>query len=107
MPFDLDIISEFFRDGLFLITKHGYQELDHDHITIENLRHAIGADETEIIENYPGEPQGESCLIIGWCSPDFPIHVCLGMSSSKPEIITVYQPKSTKFYPPEYRKRRK
>jgi len=73
---------------------------------MENLWHAIGADEPEIIENYPDNPRVESCLIIGWCKPDFPIYVCVGLSSSTPEIITVYKPKPTKLYPPEYRKRR-
>jgi hypothetical protein len=106
MPFNLDKISEFFRTGNYSITTHGYEELDNDGITIEKLEYAIGNDDPEIIEIYPDDPRGESCLVIGWFEPDLPIHVCLGMSVAKPEIITAYRPSSIKFRPPDFKKRR-
>lgn len=106
MPFNLDRISEFFRTGRYAITKHGYEELDNDGITIERLEIAIGHDSPEIIEDYPNDPRGASCLVLGWFEPDHPIHVCVSMSSDEPEVVTAYRPSSRKFYPPEFRRRR-
>ena len=107
MPLNLNMISGRFRDGRYSITKHGYEELDHDSITIEKLETDIGHDSPEIIEDYPDDPRGASCLVLGWFEPDLPIHVCVSMSDDEPEIITAYRPSSVKFYPPDFRRRRR
>jgi len=106
MPLDLNMISESFRNGRYSITAHGYQELDKDSITIEKLERAIGHDAPEIIEDYPNDPRGASCLVLGWFEPDLPIHVCVSMSDNQPEIVTAYRPSSIKFHPPDFRRRR-
>lgn len=102
----MNAISESFRQGKYSITRHGYEELDNDGITIEHLELAIGHDSPEIIEDYPYDPRGASCLVLGWCDPGEPIHVCMGVSDDKPEVITAYIPNPNKFYPPEFRQRR-
>ncbi|MDP1715758.1 MAG: DUF4258 domain-containing protein [Anaerolineales bacterium] len=107
MPLNLDMISECFRIGRYSITSHGFQELDNDHITIIKLETAIGHDSPEIIEDYPDDPRGASCLVLGWFEPDLPIHVCVGISSDMPEIITAYRPSPLKFHAPEFRRRRR
>ena len=106
MPLNLDMISKCFRTGRYSITKHGYQELDADSITIEKLEVAIGNDSPEIIEDYPNDPRGASCLVLGWFEPDLPIHVCVGISEQEPELITAYRPSSIKFHAPDFRRRR-
>jgi hypothetical protein len=106
MPLSLNLISECFRTGNYNITKHGYEELDNDGITIKKLEIAIGQDSPEIIEDYPNDPRGHSCLIQGWFEPDLSVHVCVGISQDKPEVITAYRPNLRKFYPPEFRRRR-
>jgi hypothetical protein len=58
MPLNLEEVSEFFRNGDYYITKHGYEELDDDGITIERLETAIGLDNPKIIEDYPSDPRG-------------------------------------------------
>jgi hypothetical protein len=103
---DLVTIAECFRTRRYSITKHGYEELDKDSITIEILEDALGHDSPEVIENYPDDPRGTSCLIIGWFEPDLPIHVCIGVSDGLPEVITAYRPSSIKFRQPEFRRRR-
>jgi len=100
------MISEYIRNGQYSITTHGYEELDNDSITIVELEIAIGEDAPEIIEDYPDDPRGASCLILGWPEPNIPVHVCLGVSQNEPEVITAYRPSPNKFWPPEYRKRR-
>ena len=106
MPLELNAISECFRTGRYSITVHGYEELDNDSITIENLEEAIGHDEPEIIEDYPDDSRGASCLLLGWFEIGLPIHVCVGISDEMPEIITAYRPSTSRFIPPDFRRRR-
>jgi hypothetical protein len=106
MPLSLDAVVERFRAQQYSITVHGYQELDKDGITIAMLETAIGRDSPEIIENYPADPRGAACLILGWYEPDLPIHVCVGLSGENPEIITAYKPSSVRFRAPEFRRRK-
>ena len=106
MPPNLDMISEAFRNGSYSITTHAYEELDNDNFTIEKLETAIGNDDPEIIEDYPDDPRGASCLVIGWFGPDLPIHVCVGVSGAEPEVITAYKPSPIRFWPPDFRRRR-
>jgi len=106
MPPSMDAIANFFRVGDYNITVHGYEELDNDSITIENLELAIGQDKPEIIEDYPTDARGASCLILGWCQTTVPIHVCVSISGDKPEVITAYRPNPKYFLPPYFRQRR-
>lgn len=107
MPLNLEEISEFFRNGDYYITRHGYEELDDDSITIEQLETAIGHDNPKIIEDYPNDPRGASCLILGDAISEIKIHVCIGVSGSKPEVITAYIPSPEKFCAPEFAVRRR
>lgn len=107
MPLSLDAISECFKKGNYYITKHGYEELDNDSITIENLENAIGHDNPKIIEDYPNDPRGASCLIIGDVDSEIKIHVCIGISSQIPEVITAYIPSPERFHAPEFELRRR
>ena len=103
---NIDAIAECFRDGKYSLTKHGYEELDNDNITIKKLEDAIGHDSPEIIEDYPNDPRGASCLIQGWFEADLSIHVCVNIVGDIPLVITAYRPNATKFLPPNFRKRR-
>ncbi|MEW5827450.1 MAG: DUF4258 domain-containing protein [Chloroflexota bacterium] len=107
MPLGIENVAECFRNGKYTITVHGYEELDKDSITVNILETAIGYDSPEIIEDYPTDPRGASCLVLGWPEPDIPIHVVVGISNENPEVITAYRPSSSKFYPPEFRQRKR
>lgn len=102
----LDIIVQCFRDGEYFITRHGYEELDNDEITIDMLERAIGQDSPEIIEDYPDDRRGAACLVSGWFESNDSIHVVVGISSEKPIVITAYKPSNEWFYPPDYKRRR-
>jgi hypothetical protein len=106
MPLDLNAIVECFRVGRYFITTHGYEELDNDNITIEILEKAIGDDSPVIIEDYPQDRRGASCLISGWFEPNQSIHVVVGVTGDEPVVITAYKPNFRVFYPPDYRRRR-
>lgn len=53
----------------------------------------------EIIEHYPDDGRGESCLILGF-SDNIPIHVVCGKRGERIVIITTYVPKPPKFVDP-------
>jgi hypothetical protein len=56
----------------------------------------------EIIEEYPNDQRGESCLILGYAD-ETPIHIVCGWRGEKVVIITVYIPKFPKFINPKTR----
>lgn len=92
MQFDLIIISSRFREGEYAIRSHADDEMAEDGVTADLLVEAIGRDSPKIIEKYE-----YSCLILGWCSPNEPIHavVALGTVNEKydtPVLVTVYRP---------------
>lgn len=47
----------------------------------------------EIIEEYPEDPRGPSCLILGYAEVLNPIHVvCANLESDQILIVTAYEP---------------
>ena len=62
----------------------------------------------EIIENYPDDPRGASCLVLGFCGQK-PIHAVCTIKTDPEELflITVYDPsKRPDKWTENYRKRR-
>lgn len=93
MGANLELIVESFANKLYDITTHGSTEMDNDKITTQLLEEAIGSDKPKIMEDYPLNNRGPSCLILGWTTEyKRPIHVCIGYAGSKPEVITAYRP---------------
>ena len=61
-------------------------------IAVRELEEAI-ANRSEIIEDYPDDKYGPSCLILGFTKAGRPLHVqCSYPSRPLIKIITVYQP---------------
>lgn len=92
MQFDLVAISSKFRESGYDISTHADEEMQEDDIQIDYLEEAIGRDGPKIIEKYQ-----YSCLILGWSSPNEPIHavVALGtvdMKYDTPIVVTAYRP---------------
>jgi len=46
----------------------------------------------EVIENYPDDPRGHSCLLLGYGNNDRPIHVVCSPKDEYLAIITAYIP---------------
>jgi hypothetical protein len=73
------------------ISFHAEKERYAENIIISDLENAIC--NGEILEDYPDDPRGPSCLVLGY-SQNRPIHIVCGYSSMKwIRIITVYIPK--------------
>ena len=77
------------------ISFHAENERYAENVTIPDLEAAIR--NGEILEDYPGDPRGPSCLVLGY-SQVGPIHVVCGyVSTNWIRIITVYIPRFPKW----------
>jgi hypothetical protein len=59
-----------------------------------------------VIENYPQDVRGHSCLVLGWGEKDRPLHVVCAPKPDYLAVITTYLP-SPEQWEPDWRTRRK
>ena len=64
-------------------------------ITTSEVRETI--ERGELIEDYPEDPRGHSCLMLGFDEKHRPIHVVCSPKKDYLAIITAYVPESTKW----------
>ncbi|MGQ9626166.1 MAG: DUF4258 domain-containing protein [Anaerolineae bacterium] len=86
-------LKKLVRAGQYRLTLHAEFERDADQITLEEIDHALLSEQCEVIEDYPYNARGHSCLMLGFTNQGDPIHFVCGLSD--PEmlvIITVYRP---------------
>jgi len=93
-----------FGSGRYFIgPRVGLRQLEHN-ISTADLEHAFGNDAPEVIEDYPDDPRGHSCLIRGVDQAGRVLHlVCTVADPSY--AITCYEPDPALWYP-SFRKRR-
>ncbi|MGE0681400.1 MAG: DUF4258 domain-containing protein [Candidatus Binatia bacterium] len=79
------------RRSKYALSIHAERERQADKITIAELEEALR--NCELIEDYPDDPRGESCLAVGFAA-NRPIHAVCALKHSPEEIflITVYDP---------------
>ena len=77
----------------YRLTLHAENERDADKITIEEIKAAFLSVKAEIIEDYPNDPRGQSCLILGFTKQNRPVHIVCGIEDVVMlVVITVYRP---------------
>ncbi|GFE70601.1 DUF4258 domain-containing protein [Chroococcus sp. FPU101] len=75
----------------FEFSQHALNQSILRHISVTEIREAIASG--EIIEDYPNDKYGASCLILGFTIKGRPIHLqCSYPSRPLIKIITVYEP---------------
>ena len=87
----LAAIRRAFFDGNYLVTRHFLDSLLDRGIAMDAVAGAVRDDEPEIIEDYPADAQGASCLIL--CKDR--TGTCYHVVCSHPPavwLITVYEP---------------
>ncbi|RPJ13855.1 MAG: DUF4258 domain-containing protein [Desulfobacteraceae bacterium] len=99
----IDEIKEKIGKNQYEYTLHAEIERKTDDLTFYQIEEAILAG--EILEQYPDDGRGESCLLVGF-SDNIPIHVVCGGRGDKVVIITVYVPNQPKFVDPWTRSRK-
>ena len=78
-------------NGDYKITEHAIEEAEKDLLLLLEIKEAILTG--ELIEDYPEDRRGHSCLVLGY-SEGKAIHIVCGMRGQKAIIITVYCPDS-------------
>lgn len=88
----LDEIRAKVRQGRYEFSKHAVDQSILRSITVAEIEDAV-ENESELIEDYPGDKYGPSCLILGFTQGGRPLHVqCSYPSRPLVKIITLYQP---------------
>lgn len=93
---DIKAIQALVRAGKLETTLHAEEERGEEDITFSQIKECI--QNGEILEPYPDDPRGPSCLILGYSKSKKAIHVVCGvLPQMVVRIITVYIPKPPKW----------
>ncbi len=93
---DIEHIRDRVRKGSYVISFTHTEKLRRRKISLATIEQAMG--EGEIIESYPEDPRGPSCLIQGYAKNGQPIHiVCGNLEKDLILIITAYEPDSAEW----------
>ena len=87
---DIDFIKKRVSSNEYDLSLHAHNERQEEQITIDEIEKVLlrGV----IIEQYPNDPRGGSCLVAGRVSKK-PLHVVCGVRGKRLLIITVYRPR--------------
>lgn len=84
-------IREKVASDQFEFSEHAVNQSIMRRISVQELRAAIA--EGEIIEDYPDDKYGPSCLILGFTPEGRPIHIqCSYPDRPLVKIVTLYEP---------------
>ncbi len=90
----LDDIREKIAGRQYEFSKHAVDQSIIRDISLAELEQAVSI-RSEVIEDYPEDKYGPSCLILGFTSVGRPIHVqCSYQTRPLIKIITLYEPDS-------------
>jgi hypothetical protein len=78
-------------DGLFEFSEHAADQSIIRHVSVQEIREAFA--NSQIIEDYPDDKYGPSCLVLGLTLEDRPLHIlCSHPSRPLVKIVTLYEP---------------
>ena len=102
---ELEEIRQLVEQGRYEFSIHAQQERLEDDLDVVEIENALV--QGEILEDYPNDPRGESCLILGYADTK-PIHAVVGWARKDRterilRIVTVYIPKIPKWTDPQTR----
>jgi hypothetical protein len=91
MPPPIEEIRRKFAEDQFEFSKHAVDQSILRQIRVQEVREAIATG--QVIEDYPEDKYGPSCLVCGFTRLQRPLHLQISYSS-RPliKIITVYEP---------------
>ena len=78
--------------GLLRVSSHAIEEAEADQLTLPQIQSSTTSG--ECIEDYPTDPRGPSCLVLGQLADGSPIHALWGFDAffQQAILITVYLP---------------
>lgn len=85
------------RRGDWELTLHARQQSQTRRISPEEIESAILRG--QVIEDYPDDPRGPSCLVFGYTRQRRPIHIVVAYPSTgqRMKVITVYEPSANQW----------
>ncbi len=87
----IDAIRSKVADDLFEFSKHAVDQSILRNISLDEFRESIA--NAIVIEDYPNDKYGPSCLVLGFTKNGRPIHVqCTYAMRDLLKIITLYEP---------------
>jgi Domain of unknown function (DUF4258) len=99
----IELIRELFRRREYEYSLHALDQSILRRISTREIEEAV--EDGEIIEDYPADEYGPSCLILGFTSDRRPLHVqCTYPQRIPVKVITLYQPDPGQWI--EFRRRR-
>jgi len=87
---EINDIKRRVQQGKFSLSFTHTEKLRERKIEIRELEQAISGG--EIIEDYPTDPRGPSCLVLGCTEEGRPLHMVCGIMGTELIIITAYEP---------------
>lgn len=88
----LEEIKEKVAARQYEFSKHAVDQSIIRRISVEEIAEAIVSSK-EIIEDYPDDKYGPSCLILGFTQNGRPLHIqCSSPSRPLVKLVTVYEP---------------
>ncbi|MFK7845589.1 MAG: DUF4258 domain-containing protein [Rhodothermales bacterium] len=98
----IEEIAEKIQAGFYEFSKHAVDQSIIRDISVQEIREAFK--QSEIIEDYPNDKYGPSCLILGFTAQERPLHIqCSYPSRPLVKIITLYEPDPNRWI--DYKKR--
>ncbi len=89
-------IQEKIQGEQFEFSKHAVDQSIIRRISVQEVREALAV--AELIENYPEDKYGPSCLLLGKTKAGRPLHIhCSYPTRSMIKIITLYEPDSVRW----------
>jgi hypothetical protein len=100
---DIEQVKALIRQRRYKTSHHAEVEREVEAITIDDIKTAIL--NGELLEDYPDDLRGHSCLMLGTAQDGRPLHVVLTILVQIDEvlIITVYIPSRPKWLDPRTR----
>jgi hypothetical protein len=83
---DVQKIWKLMVQGKYELSKHAEKERQIDMIHIWELEESLRG--CEIIENYPNDPRGASCLVLGFCGSK-PVHSVCTIRNNPEELLHI------------------
>ena len=100
----LRAIQREIRDHGVRWTVHGVHEASADRLSVDEIEAALVLPEAEVIEDYPEDSRGPSCLVLSRIEGARPVHIVVS-HPPEPAVITIYLPDAVKWKTPRERRR--
>jgi hypothetical protein len=90
----------------YRLSNHAEREREADRITLQEIEDALLSHQCVAIEDYPDDPRGHSCLLLGFTAKNLPLHCVCGMAEEMRIIIALYRPDPSQWIDYKIRKER-